>query len=88
VLVYTLDLQLFEQFDIGAASRKRGLDEVGSSHSSKLRDEIASELGISPRTVEVHRASVMHKTGAGNVADLVRIVLQIAAASTERSKRS
>ncbi len=39
--------------------------------------EMASELGISPRTVEVHRAAVMHKTGAGSVADLVRIVLQI-----------
>lgn len=40
--------------------------------------EMASELGISPRTVEVHRAAVMHKTGAGSVADLVRLVLQIA----------
>jgi FixJ family two-component response regulator len=38
---------------------------------------MAAELGISPRTVEVHRAAVMHKTGAGSVADLVRIVLQI-----------
>ena len=39
--------------------------------------EIASDLGISPRTVEVHRAAVMHKTGAASVADLVRLVLQI-----------
>ncbi len=39
--------------------------------------EIASELGISPRTVEVHRAAVMHKTGAASVADLVRLVLQV-----------
>lgn len=48
-------------------------------HTSR---EIASELGISPRTVEVHRASVMHKTGAASVADLVRFVLQIEAGST------
>lgn len=39
--------------------------------------EMASELGISPRTVEVHRAAVMHKTGAASVADLVRLVLLI-----------
>jgi two-component system response regulator FixJ len=50
--------------------------------------EIAAELGISPRTVEVHRASVMHKTGAASVADLVRIVLQIAGTSTARPKRT
>jgi len=44
--------------------------------------EIGSQLGISPRTVEVHRASVMHKTGAGSVADLVRFVLQIEASNS------
>jgi two-component system, LuxR family, response regulator FixJ len=32
-------------------------------------------LGISPRTIEVHRARVMEKIGARNAADLVRIVL-------------
>jgi two-component system response regulator FixJ len=44
--------------------------------------EIGSQLGISPRTVEVHRASVMHKTGAGSVADLVRFVLQLQAGNS------
>ena len=33
--------------------------------------EIARQLGISPRTVEVHRSHVMHKMGAENVAELV-----------------
>jgi DNA-binding CsgD family transcriptional regulator len=37
--------------------------------------EAGRALGISPRTVEGHRASVMEKLGARNVADLVRIVL-------------
>ena len=35
---------------------------------------IAVHLGISPRTVEVHRARIMEKLGARNTADLVRIV--------------
>ncbi len=37
--------------------------------------EAGRELGISPRTVEVHRSRVMEKLGARNTADLVRIVL-------------
>ncbi|HHY50754.1 MAG TPA: response regulator transcription factor [Alphaproteobacteria bacterium] len=32
-------------------------------------------LGISPRTIEVHRARVMEKLGARNTAELMRIVL-------------
>lgn len=34
---------------------------------------IAKELDISPRTVEVHKARVMSKLGAHNLAELVRI---------------
>jgi FixJ family two-component response regulator len=37
--------------------------------------EIAAKLGISPRTVEVHKARMMDKMGVGNVADLVRLTL-------------
>ena len=35
---------------------------------------IAEELGISPRTVEVHKARVMEKLGAQSIVDLVRLV--------------
>lgn len=35
--------------------------------------EIAQKLGISPRTVEVHRTHVMHKMGAANLAELVNM---------------
>jgi FixJ family two-component response regulator len=37
--------------------------------------EIAAALGISPRTVEVHKARVMEKLGVRNVAELVRFAL-------------
>jgi two-component system, LuxR family, response regulator FixJ len=37
--------------------------------------EIGRELGISPRTVEVHRARIMEKVSAKNAADLMGIVL-------------
>lgn len=36
--------------------------------------EIARQLGISHRTVEIHKAKIMRKTGAINLLDLVRIV--------------
>ena len=36
--------------------------------------EAGRNLGISSRTVEVHRARIMEKLGARNAADLVRIV--------------
>ena len=39
-------------------------------HTSK---EIAQRLGISYRTVEIHRAHVMQKTGASNMLELARI---------------
>lgn len=36
--------------------------------------EIARQLGISHRTVEIHKSKIMRKTGAINLLDLVRIV--------------
>jgi len=37
--------------------------------------EAGRQLGISPRTIEVHRARIMEKLGAKNTADLIRIAL-------------
>ncbi|SDG91364.1 response regulator transcription factor [Pelagibacterium luteolum] len=48
------------------------LQLVTNGQSNK---EAGRELGISPRTIEVHRARVMDKLGARNTADLIRIVL-------------
>jgi two-component system, LuxR family, response regulator FixJ len=48
------------------------LSQIASGASNK---EAGRQLGISPRTIEVHRARIMEKLGAKNAADLVRIVL-------------
>ena len=38
--------------------------------------EVAAALGISPRTVEVHKARIMEKAGARNLAELIRMAAQ------------
>jgi len=48
------------------------LAQVAHGASNK---EAGRRLGISPRTIEVHRARIMDKLGAKNAADLMRIVL-------------
>ena len=48
------------------------LQLISNGQSNK---EAGRQLGISPRTIEVHRARVMEKLGAKNTADLMRILL-------------
>ena len=53
-------------------SRERDvLAEMANGSSTK---EIAYQLGISPRTVESHRVSLMRKLGAKNSVQLLRLV--------------
>jgi PAS domain S-box-containing protein len=47
------------------------LTQIAAGASSK---EAGRQLGISFRTIEIHRARIMEKLGARNAADLVRIV--------------
>ena len=43
--------------------------------AGKQNKEVASELGVSPKTVEVHRAHVMSKMCVDSLAELIRITL-------------
>lgn len=43
----------------------------------KQNKAIAQVLGVSPRTVEIHRARVMEKMAAQSVAELVRMMLDV-----------
>ena len=38
---------------------------------------MATELGLSPRTVEIHRAHVMEKMAANSIAQLVRMMMEV-----------
>jgi two-component system response regulator FixJ len=51
------------------------LDQLVVGRSNKVA---AYELGISPRTVEIHRAHIMDKMNARSLSDLVRISLAAA----------
>lgn len=44
--------------------------------TGKSNKQVASDLGISRRTVESHRAHIMEKLEAGSLAELVRCALQ------------
>lgn len=43
--------------------------------AGRLNKQIADDIGISIKTVEAHRASIMDKTNSGTVADLMRVVM-------------
>jgi len=54
---------------------KMVLQAVAGGDASKV---IASNLGISPRTVENHRRNIYSKLGIHSVAQAVRVALQCA----------
>ncbi len=63
----------FPGHDRLTARERDVLQRIAQGASNK---EAGRELGISPRTIEVHRARIMEKLAAKNAADLMRIVLR------------
>jgi len=51
------------------------LDLVTRGKANKM---VAGDLGVSQRTVEIHRAHVMQKMDAGSLAELVRMMMTVA----------
>ncbi len=66
--------ELRSRFD-ALTTRQRQVMELAVAGMSNR--EIASRLDISYRTVEIHRAWLMERMGAKNVADLVRLAMKM-----------
>lgn len=49
------------------------LSGVAAGHSNRA---IAEQLAISPRTVEIHRANMLHKIGASHTSEAIRIAIE------------
>jgi two-component system response regulator FixJ len=49
------------------------LNGVAAGHSNRA---IAEQLTISPRTVEIHRANMLHKIGASHTSEAIRIAIE------------
>ncbi len=58
-----------------AALSPRERDVLGGLVAGHANKQIAFDLGISPRTVEIYRANLMDKMKAGSLSDLVRMAL-------------
>ena len=54
---------------------RREQDVLACLVKGESNKEAARRLGISPRTIEVHRSRIMEKLDAKNTADLIRIVM-------------
>jgi two-component system response regulator FixJ len=63
-----------ERFDSLTPREREVLALVTSGKANKV---MAADLGLSQRTVEIHRAHVMEKMAASSIAQLVRMVLDL-----------
>ena len=58
-----------------AALSNRERDVLAGLVAGRANKQIAYDLGISPRTVEIYRANLMNKMEAGSLSELVRMAL-------------
>jgi two-component system, LuxR family, response regulator FixJ len=66
--------QIRERLESLTPREREVLDLVTSGKPNKV---MAGDLGVSQRTVEIHRARVMEKMGATSLAQLVRMVMDL-----------
>jgi two-component system, LuxR family, response regulator FixJ len=55
----------------------RERDVLALMTQGKANKVMAADLGLSQRTIEIHRAHVMEKTGAASIAQLVRMAMDL-----------
>lgn len=65
-------LEILDRIESLTAREKQVMGEVVLGKANKV---IAGDLGVSQRTVEIHRARVMEKMQANSLAHLVRMVM-------------
>ncbi len=53
-----------------------------------LNKQIAADLGVTEKTIKVHRAHVMQKMGAGSLADLVRMAERLGVRKADAATRA
>jgi two-component system, LuxR family, response regulator FixJ len=58
-----------------SALSNRERDVLSGLVAGRANKQIAEDLGISPRTVEIYRANLMNKMQAGSLSELVRMAL-------------
>ncbi len=66
-----------------AALSNRERDVLGGLVAGRANKQIALDLGISPRTVEIYRANLMSKMRAGSLSELVRMALIVGILGSE-----
>ena len=69
-----------------ASLSNRERDVLEGLVAGQANKQIAYDLGISPRTVEIYRANLMTKMKAGSLSELVRMALIVGVIGSESGR--